>query len=540
MELRRARGFLAAFVIAALSNGCTYTVNSTADAPDAAPGDRTCADGLGRCTLRAAVMESNATSITERIEVPAGTYLLNLPPASGGGPLIITASTNLRGAGASSTIVDSGAVSLNPDVGGCASSGPERPVFRINGGTVNLSYLTIQGGFAQNGGGIFVNNGTVEIADAVIRRNAAFTGGGGMLVNNGVVRVRRSTITENCAVGAFGGGVNVQPAAQLWVYESLFSKNNSNRAGAIRNSGLLNLRSTTISGNTATSDGAGTGGISQNGFAVLNNVTITLNTGRGNNPGSFRGGGIQTTSGGTTVMRNSIIAKNDGLGGPNDCTGTAFTSDSRHNLIGDTAGCSLPAFTGTYLLNVDPKLNALASNGGPTKTHSLQNGSPAFNAAYEFPPPASQACELYDQRGVKRPPTAAGRCDLGAYEGGGHSAFITSFILVDADTDTDLFPIRNGELLNRTELPPNLSIRAQLSGTAGSVVFALDGDPSFQVETHAPYALGGDSPLGNYLPVALSQGEHMLRATPFALAAGAGAQGGGLELKFLVLGEPEA
>ena len=37
----------------------------------------------------------------------------------------------------------------------------------------------------------------------------------------------------------------------------------------------MNLRNVTVSGNVAQSPEAGTGGISQNGFAVLYNVTIT-------------------------------------------------------------------------------------------------------------------------------------------------------------------------------------------------------------------------------------------------------------------------
>ena len=43
----------------AASAGLTFTVNSTADTPDAANGDGICADSQGRCTFRAALDESN-------------------------------------------------------------------------------------------------------------------------------------------------------------------------------------------------------------------------------------------------------------------------------------------------------------------------------------------------------------------------------------------------------------------------------------------------------------------------------------------------
>ena len=58
----------------------TFTVNSTVDAPDANPGDGICDDGLGNCTLRAAVTESNFIGGANVITVPAGTYLLTIGP----------------------------------------------------------------------------------------------------------------------------------------------------------------------------------------------------------------------------------------------------------------------------------------------------------------------------------------------------------------------------------------------------------------------------------------------------------------------------
>src|SRR5690242_1190185 len=39
----------------------TFIVNSTGDGTDANPGDGVCNDGTGHCTLRAAIVESNAS-----------------------------------------------------------------------------------------------------------------------------------------------------------------------------------------------------------------------------------------------------------------------------------------------------------------------------------------------------------------------------------------------------------------------------------------------------------------------------------------------
>lgn len=76
-------------------------VNSTADAPDANPGDGVCATSGGVCTLRAAVDETNATAGMDTVTVPAGTYDVD-------NRIVIMDSLHLNGAGASSTILDGG------------------------------------------------------------------------------------------------------------------------------------------------------------------------------------------------------------------------------------------------------------------------------------------------------------------------------------------------------------------------------------------------------------------------------------------------
>jgi len=510
--------------------GHTFTVDTTVDAPDANPGDGICAravvanvDGLtapgGRCTLRAAVAEAEATWARDTIVVPAGHYHLDLAPSSGGGRLNVTRGVRLQGAGAGATVIDQ----AQHDI-----------VIYVTGGDVEINNVTLEGGESQSGGGLRADgSATLSLTDAVVRDSSAFTGGGGILISNGVTAtLRRVSVLDNTANGAFGGGL--WNKGETWIYDSTFAGNVSNRAGAIRNEGNLNLRNVTLSGNQAISPEAGTGGLSQNGFAVLNNVTITGNTGVGNDPNSFRGGGIQTVAGKLTVVKNSVIAGNDGGGGPNDCDG-ALTADSKYNLIGDSDGCSVTSYVFTYALDVSPNLGALGSHGGPTQTHVPNAGSPLIAAAYDYPPPAADACEPRDQRGVPRP-QGTGGCDMGAVEVTSSNAFVTGFVLVDAGTNADIRPLLHGDTLDLTDLPPHLSVRAVMSGFASSVVFDLDGMPSFQVENVAPYALGGDAPLGDYLPVSFNAGQHTIVATPFAGSSGSGAAGGSRAITFRVSG----
>jgi hypothetical protein len=68
----------------------TFTVDDTGDTPDAFPGDGICRDVGGRCTLRAAVMEANATAGVDLIDFniggggPQGILAAGQPPITEG------------------------------------------------------------------------------------------------------------------------------------------------------------------------------------------------------------------------------------------------------------------------------------------------------------------------------------------------------------------------------------------------------------------------------------------------------------------------
>ena len=134
----------------AVRAGNVYTVNSTADLPDADLGDGVCAASNGACTLRASIMQANFTAGADVITLPAGTYLLT---RSGDddqgvlGDLDVTDGLTISGAGAASTIVD----------GNGAVTGDR--VFQIFASALDttLSGITIRGGkrsgaFDEGGG----------------------------------------------------------------------------------------------------------------------------------------------------------------------------------------------------------------------------------------------------------------------------------------------------------------------------------------------------------------------------------------------------
>jgi hypothetical protein len=342
--------------------------------------------------------------------------------------LTISFSLNIVGSSAKTTIIDGGGVSN---------------VVQINSGSVTLAELTIRNGASNFGAGIY-NFGVVLVDHCIVRSNAAsgteIAYGGGISNNGGAVTINNSTISGNTSyaiLSAFGGGIEVNTGA-VTINNSTISDNSvtggSERdGGGISNYGELTVNNSTIRSNTA---GAGGGIFNQNGTVTITNSTVVRNRTVGQlqlsgGGGIFSqstvqisnstisrnsatalgslGGGI-VSSGGTAVLRNSVVANNR-LGG--NCSGD-ITSRG-YNLSSDNS-CNFDN-TGD-LNNADPKLGQLGNYGGPTETIPLLDGSPAIDSGNPSGCTDSQGHLLKtDQRGKPRPDREDKRgCDMGAYE----------------------------------------------------------------------------------------------------------------------------
>ena len=206
------------------TGGVTFTVNSTADAVDFAPGDGICetANGNGVCTLRAAVQETNGLPGADTIQLPAGTYTLTLPgidTTAAAGDLDILDDLTIIGVGADQTIIDGNQLDRVIHIV-CADyaypiieqKGPSICPTEI---TVSISDVTIRNGLDEampGGGGIF-NTATLILDNATIRDNSLifpignFTQGGGGIGNLGTLTMTNSIVTNNfsSAVGKGAG-----------------------------------------------------------------------------------------------------------------------------------------------------------------------------------------------------------------------------------------------------------------------------------------------------------------------------------------------
>jgi hypothetical protein len=243
--------------------------------------------------------------------------------------------------------------------------------------------------------------------------------------------LRNVTVSDNDG-GARGGGIANAAGASMTIERSTIAGNEATGGGGIINSGRLEATNMTVSGNAAEIRG---GGISNTGLAYLASSTITANNVRRNegSAGDLAGGGVYNPNG-TLYFWNTIIAGNtdnrSGASDAPDCFGTLQTE--RTNLVGNNANCMIEdGFAdgtpfdqvGTPSSPIDPRLGALASNGGPTQTHALLWNSPAIDRGSAAAIGSTfNACPATDQRGATRPQDGdsdgAARCDVGAFEYG--------------------------------------------------------------------------------------------------------------------------
>lgn len=293
--------------------------------------------------------------------------------------------------------------------GGCTGAAPGPDTINLPAGTYTLTgaageEANVSGDLDIASPVTFDPTGKVVIDGGLVDRVLDLQPGSSLTASD--LTITRGDVTS-------GGGIR-NVSGTLTLMGVTLSGNLGGNGGAIFNDGTATLRNVTLSGNVATLGG---GGLYNSGTATLNNVTIADNTADNDANGSGDGGGIFVPSG-TVTLSNTIVGDNiDKSTGTdpkhNDCSGTLASGG--YNLIEDTTGCTIGGVATGNLTGVDPRLEALADNGGPTLTHALRNNSPALDAGNPAAPASGpSACESTDQRGTKRP--QGPRCDIGSFE----------------------------------------------------------------------------------------------------------------------------
>lgn len=229
-----------------------------------------------------------------------------------------------------------------------------------------------------------------------------------------VVRLLRLAMTECSISGGYpnGYGGALYNDGTLTLIQCTLAGNTGFAGGALYNTSSLTIQSCTFSNNAASYGGA----IQNENTTYVSSSTFTGNT------ASVEGGAFSSPGSPLTLTHSTVYGNSAGKGGAS--IGSNLTV-SITILVGNTAPTD-PNISGTYtaqaqnILSGDPKLNSLGDYGGPTRTMSLQAGSPAINAG-------TSSIGLPDQRGV----AANGVRDIGAYEIGTTNTDYNSWIVAN-------------------------------------------------------------------------------------------------------------
>jgi len=408
--------------------------------------DNTAAGGRGRLPSVAGISEGGAAGLGGGIFSDGGQCLVldstfTGNQARGGAPLPGVQTPGWAGDAAGGALALAGG-SLLLSGSSCSS----------NSASGSVSQLNTAGAGGSYGGALFVeSNATATLELAVLSGNSSSAGQceqtdepgdalGGGLYSAGALSLTNCTLEQNSAAGGLsypagkGLGGGLAAVGSVTINSSTFNGNlaqGGSVSGAGANdspgaeglggglyalTGAVAITNSTFALNRA-AGGAGTppspgqaapyawgsGGavaLASNTAAILN-VTIALNTAV---PPSVSSSNTPALAGGVaifdsaTTLWNSIVASN----APANFSGAIL--DGGCNFSSDASS----VFTATNsVINVDPMLGSLTTNGGPTLTMALLPLSPARDVVLANYPPV-------DQRGVPRPQGPA--ADSGAFE----------------------------------------------------------------------------------------------------------------------------
>lgn len=369
--------------------------------------------------------------------------------------------------------VISGNAAVDGDGGGVASGTYGRLLIQ------GTTFFNNTAGPASSGGALYSgrNGINVTIEDCLFSGNTAGVHGGAAYVRDAqVTEIRRTTFVNNTAGRAggalyFGGDVSTR---QLAIDTSSFANNTAaSDGGALYlRTGQVTITNSTFSGNSTQSDGGAIAMADQAATATgasltIRNTTITGNT--AGTDGTGAGGGVYINVGGganaavTVTVENTVVANNlQNNTVPNELARVAGTLNVRFSLVETAPGIGV--INGTATGNVfgqDPLLGPLANNGGTTQTHALLPGSPALNAGDPV-----FAGAAFDQRGPGFARVFGAAVDIGAFEA------------QPAPTPPDVG--------GAATVPPTVTLRAAAAGQGGQgAVIAFGADRTTRLSFQA-------------------------------------------------------
>lgn len=206
--------------------------------------------------------------------------------------------------------------------------------FTMNNGDITGNGK-ISGKLTRNGGGVYLDGGTLTVNAGNISENTATASGGGVYISNGNVGMTTGKILSN-ECGEFGGGVYVyNPSTSVGKTVSVTGgsllNNTAKYGGGICVDGLIELTigNVEIAENTATNGG---------GVCLMNNADMAFGAGQIKNNKAVKSTGSATYIGKTAFEKD--ITEVEGIGGGiflNTNTTIEFSEATELGLFGNTA-----------------------------------------------------------------------------------------------------------------------------------------------------------------------------------------------------------
>jgi len=272
------------------------------------------------------------------------------------------------------------------------------------------------------GGAVRARDATVSIQDTVFTGNTSTEYGGAIVSSSTEMTIDLCSFIGN--QGTIGGALyHAGLSNTMTITNSSFEDNIANlvSGGAIDNNAVMLLDGCTLYSNEATMGG---GGIfnDTNAIVLVTNSTFSANIALNGGGGIFnqgtlevvhstfvdndgaRGDAIWSYETGTITVKNIIVGSQDGF---YPCDLANLTVEGV--FVDSTSSCA------GYTTDLDPQLQPLADNGGPTQTHALPANSPVRDLATDCTDLQGNPV-LFDQRGVNRPYPPDGNCDPGSFE----------------------------------------------------------------------------------------------------------------------------
>jgi Bacterial Ig-like domain (group 3)/Right handed beta helix region len=433
---------------------------------------------------------------TLQLSEPSGPLLISGPRAG----LVTISGNNAVGV----FQVDSGEVATLSGLtisGGSAGTGGG--IFTQEFSTLGVIASTISGNFASGGGGGITNGGNLSLVDDTLSGDTVAQGNGGGLENAGSATVTGCLFTGDSAGGSGGGqeyGGGIENDGTLLVSSSAFTGDRAvgGGGGGIRNTGTITVMGTSFSDDQLENNnccGSGGGFLNSNGSGTIAGSTFTGNSvDSGGFGGGLENGGSLTISGstfsgntdeygaaisngGTMTLSTSTVSGNSGdFGGGiiNSGSLTVSACTVSGNTGGDGGGINQSGGT-LVLINSTVAGNSASVGGGIYDSSpglTVINTTVAYNGDHGF------GSGIYNAGGAPTLDNTIVDWNYGSDAGGTPFASASAYNLIGIDT-TGSF---SGNLVGVTN--PGLGILANNGGPTQTIAL-LAGSPAIDAGSSA-------------------------------------------------------